>query len=155
MHISSSTSSSVTQELESHALRGSLLDLLDDSISALCSLGELVFHLGLLLVNLLLLLSLNAFHLLLVFFIVSLRLFEVRIFLRSSTSHLALELGLLGVEFFLCFFSLALNDLLNLLVVSLGLLLDGVEFADGALLCTCVLLLELVLGFLCHRLFLR
>jgi len=88
-------------------LRGSLLDLFDDFIPALSGLGKFVFNLGLLVVHLFLLLSLKFFHPLLVFLIVSLGLFELRVLLEGgSASHLVFELGFLGVEFFpgfLCF----------------------------------------------------
>ena len=45
---------------------------------------------------------------------------------------------MLDLEFALEFFSLALNGLLNFLIVLLGLLLDGIELLDVALLCDLV-----------------
>jgi len=132
-----------------------LLDLFNDSIPAFCGLRKLVFNLGLLVIDFFLLLSLKIFHLLLVLFIVSLCLLELRVFLeRGSASHLVLKLGFLGVEFFLGFFSLGLHVLHDFLVVDLGLFLDGVELVDGALLGTGVLLLQFSLGLLCLSLLL-
>jgi len=126
-----------------------LLDLFDDSISAFSGFGKLVFNLGFLVIDFFLLLSLKILHPLLVFLIVSLCLFELRVILEGgSASHLVLKLGFLGVEFFLGFLSLGLHVLHDFLVVDLGLLLDGVELVDGALLGAGVLLLQFGLGLL-------
>jgi len=113
--------------LEDSTLRSSLLDLFDDFIPALGGLGKLVFNLGLLVIHLFLLLSLKFFHPLLMFLIVSLGLFELRVLLEGgSASHLVLKLGFLGIEFLLGFLCLGLDVLHDLLVVDLGLLLDVV-----------------------------
>lgn len=116
--------------LQDGTLRSGLLDLLDDFIPALGGLGEFVFDLGLFVVDLLLLLSLNLLHLLLMFLVVGLDFLKLGVVLGGGTSHLGIELRFLRVDFFLGFFSLGLHALHDLLVVSLGLLLDDVEFLD-------------------------
>ena len=135
--------------LRDGTLRGSLLDLFDDSIPALGGLGKLVLDLALLVVELLLLLKLNVFNPLLVLLVVSLGLLELGAVLEGgSASHLVLELGFLGVELFLGFLSLGLRVLHNLLVVELCPLLDVVELVDSALLSIGVPLLQFTLSLL-------
>jgi len=136
--------------LQDGTLRGSLLDLFDDFTSALGGLGELVLDLVLLVIELLLLLKLNAFNLLLVLLVVGLCLLELGVILEGgSASHLVVELGFLGAELFLGFLGLGLHVLHDLLIVDLGLLLDVVELVDSALLSIGVPLLQVALSLLC------
>jgi len=123
-----------TWHLQDGTLSSSLLDLLDDFLLAVCGVGELVFDLGLLGVELFLLFGLDAFNLLLMLLIVGLCFLLLVSPEGRRTSHLVFNLGLNLVKLFFALFSLACNDLLNLLVVSLGLLLDSVELLDMALL---------------------
>jgi len=136
-------------------LRSSLLDLLDDFFLAVCSVGELVFYLGLLGVELLLLFGLDAFNLLLMLLIVGLCFLLLVDSPRRRTSHLVFNLGFHLVELFFALFSLASDGLLNLLVVILAFLLDSVQLLNVALLSNGVLLGGLSDNFLFLSSFLR
>jgi len=144
-----------TWHLQDGTLSSSLLDLLDDFLLAVCSVGELVFYLGLLGVELLLLFGLDAFNLLLMLLIVGLCFLLLVSPEGRGASHLVFNLGLNLVKLFFALLSLACNDLLNLLVVSLGLLLDGVELLDMALLSDGVFFGSLTHNFLFLSSFLR
>jgi len=134
--------------LRSSTLSGSKLDLLDDFSSAVGSIGELVLNLGLLVVDVLLLLRLEAFNFLLMFLVVSLGSLLRVLLGGGSASHLVFDLGLRIVKLILALLDLALDDLLHLLIVSLALLLDGAELLDEALLSVGVPLGKFALSFL-------
>jgi len=115
-------------------LRSGQLLSCQDFLSANCGDTKLLLDLGLLGIELLLLLGLEALNLLLVLLVVGLSFLLLVSPEGRRTSHLVFNLGLNLVKLFFALFSLACNDLLNLLVVSLGLLLDSVELLDMALL---------------------
>ena len=122
-----------TCHLRDGTLSSSLLDLFNDFFSAVSSAGEFVLDLALHCIDLLLLVILEAFNLLLMFLIVSLCFLLGIVFQGCSASHLVFKFGLLCVEFFLGLFNLALDSLLHLLDMGLGLFLDGVKLLNEAL----------------------
>jgi len=138
-----------TWHLQDGTLSSGLLDFFNHFFLAVGSAWKLFLDQGLLRVDLLQLVTLEAFNLLLMLLIVSL-CFLLGVVLEGwSTRKLVFDFGLLGVEFLLGLFNFALDNLLHLLVVVLGLLLDGVKFLNETLLS-----IRVLLSGLCHFLFL-
>ena len=123
---------------QNDALGCSLLHLFDDFLSTGSSADEFLLNLGLLGFCKSLLVVLDLLSLLLMLLILCLGLLLDVVSDRRGSSHLTFDLCLLDLEFALEFFSLALDGLLNFLIVLLGLLLDSVELLDVALLCDLV-----------------
>lgn len=121
-------------QLWSITLRSNLLDFLNHFLSSICRSIEFLFNFGFHYVKLLLLTCLEPFQLLQDFLVVELHFFSLGIFVGSSATEFAFDLGFFGIEFLLAYLSFDLRDLQDLLVMGLGLLLDCVKFLNDAFL---------------------
>ena len=119
---------------QNDTLSSSLLHLLNDFFSTIGCTDKLLFDLGLFGVCLSLLLLLELFSLLLMFLILGFCLLLNTVPDGRGSSHLAINLSFQNINLALVFLNLALDGLLNLLVMLFGLFLDFVELLDVALL---------------------